>query len=133
MSKRTSKSVAPAAIEAPVTPAVEEQPSTEVAAAEAPASAAAVILAPAATAAADKLRKSAVKNPVAQVWANCHNAFALAAAEGKSAPSRAALHVINTAHGIAYYTSRTQIQAYLKASRNGTVLPAKLPKGLTIN
>jgi hypothetical protein len=93
----------------------------------------AVILAPAPAASGSKLRKSAPKNPVAQVWANCHNAFAAAKAEGKPAPSRAALHVINTAMEIAYYTSRTQIQAYLKASRNGTVLPAKLPKGLTIN
>lgn len=80
-----------------------------------------------------KKGKSTLAMPVAVVWAYCINAIASAKAEGKSTPARKDLVNGCIANGVAYYTARTQVQAYLKASGNGAHAPAKLPRGLNLN
>lgn len=77
--------------------------------------------------------KSTIQSPVAFVWANSHNLCSAAINAGQPLPSRKVLVDSAINQGIAYYTARTQVQAYLKASGGGTRAPAKLPKGLTIN
>jgi hypothetical protein len=122
MSKRTSKA-ATALAAANAADGIPEQ-----------VAAPAAILAPAAPSTPQSKRgKSLVESPVARVWYNCINAVAAAKNAGTALPGRKALHEINMADGIAYYTSRTQVQAYLKASGNGARIPVKLPKGLVIN
>lgn len=76
--------------------------------------------------------KSTVEHPVAATWAFCMNELARAHKAGQPVPSRKAL--VNGAHamGIAWYTARTQVGEFLKASKGGTQVPARLPKGLVI-
>src|SRR5690606_19009679 len=76
--------------------------------------------------------KSQQKFPVAFTWVLCHNAFATARKEGKPAPRRTDLVKAAMDAGVAYYTARTQVQAYIKASKHGTQVPAQLPRGVTI-
>jgi hypothetical protein len=79
-----------------------------------------------------KRGNSSVQSPVSFVWVTCLNAMAAAAAAGEAPPSRKALVTTCIDAGVAYYTARTQVQAYLKASNNGAELPAKLPRGVAI-
>jgi hypothetical protein len=79
-----------------------------------------------------KRGKSSVESPVAQVWVNCHNLITAAKSAGQALPSRKALVAYSIANGIAYYTARTQVQAYLKASLNGTITPKKLPRDVQL-
>jgi hypothetical protein len=76
--------------------------------------------------------KSTTDSPVARVWLTCHNMIAAAATAGTPAPSRKHMVATCIENGIAFYTARTQVQAYLKASKGGTIVPEKLPKGLSI-
>jgi len=52
------------------------------------------------------------------------------------APTRKAYMDACIGLGVTYYTARTQVQAFLKATKGGTVLPApgtKLPRGVVLN
>lgn len=101
------------------TPAAESKPAAAVVATAVP------------TPKAERLKKSTVALPVAQVWVTCFNLIQAATAAGKPVPSRKFLVDTCINAGVAFYTSRTQVQAYLKASRNGSIIPAKLPKGVS--
>jgi hypothetical protein len=77
-----------------------------------------------------KKGKSSIENPVAVVWITSHNMCLAALAAGQSVPARKALVAASIAAGAAFYTARTQVQAYLKASANGTQIPSKPPRGV---
>lgn len=79
-----------------------------------------------------KKGKSSIPFPVAYVWILCHNAFAKAQQAGTAAPSRKSLVAQAISDGVAYYTSRTQVQAYLKATANGTRIPKTLPRNVSL-
>lgn len=76
---------------------------------------------------------STIPTPVAQVWVTCHNACTKARNEGTAVPARKVLVGMCIDLGVAYYTARTQVQAYLKASLGGTVNPTKLPRAVVLN
>jgi len=76
--------------------------------------------------------KSKIEFPVAFVWMLCMNAIGAANAAGQPIPSRKSLQAQAEAAGVAFYTARTQVQEYLKQSKNGTVIPAKLPRGIKL-
>jgi hypothetical protein len=91
------------------------------------------VVAPAATSTPESKRgKSVVKFPVAAVWVTCMNMVAAATAAGQPVPSRTSMVAACRAQGIAFYTARTQVQAYLKASAQGTKQPAKLPREVSL-
>lgn len=75
--------------------------------------------------------KSEVTNPVAEVWALAHRTFEAAAPER---PRRKDIVAAGQELGIAYYTVRTQYQAWFKYTQSGTVMITAesegLPKGL---
>lgn len=98
--------------------------------APAPAPAAVVVATTASTPA--RRGESTIAQPVAVVWVTCHNMCVAARTAGKPVPSRKALHEACFAAGVTYYTTRTQVQAYLKASNMGTTTPSKLPRGVQI-
>lgn len=77
--------------------------------------------------------KSSVESPVATVWVNSHNMFSQARANGTEPPSRKDLVRAAMDAGVSYYTARTQVQAYLKASKGGTEVPTKLPRNVAIS
>lgn len=79
-----------------------------------------------------KRGKSTIQTPVATVWVTCHNMVSAAKKAGEAIPSRKALVAASIDQGIAFYTARTQVQAYLKASKNGTQVPDKLPRNVSI-
>jgi hypothetical protein len=68
--------------------------------------------------------------PVAAVWVTCFNMCAAALAAGQPIPARKALLAASQAAGATFYTARTQVQAFLKASSNGTTVPTKAPRGV---
>lgn len=92
----------------------------------------ATIVPPEARTPQSKRGTSTVDQPVAFVWGNSHNLCRAAIAKGEPVPSRRKLVQAAIDAGVAYYTARTQVQAYLRASNNGTQVPAKLPRGLKI-
>ena len=92
----------------------------------------AVLVAPAPSTPESKRGKSSVQSPVAFVWANSHNLIEAAIAAGTAQPSRSALQKDAIAKGIAFYTARTQVQAYLKARAAGGGKPAKFPRGVQV-
>jgi hypothetical protein len=81
-----------------------------------------------------KKGNSSVANPVATVWVTCANmCFTPTGAPVATTPTRAQLHNACSAMGVAYYTTRTQVQAFLRASVGGTVVPTVTPKYVVFN
>ncbi len=83
---------------------------------------------PATTAAADRKGKSTVDNPVGVAWVTCLNLMAKAG----SLPARKEMHVAVMAEGVAYYTTRTQVQRFRKWVADGADQDA-MPRGITIS
>ena len=82
---------------------------------------------------AQKKGNSTVERPVAVTWAVCINACAAARADAKvPVPGRKVLVAAAIDAGVGYYTSRTQVQAFLKASNSGRTMPSKMPRDLTM-
>ncbi len=76
-----------------------------------------------------KKGSSTCEHPVAQAWVTCLNATS---ANGGEPPKRSELHKACIAAGVAYYTTRTQVQKYLKWQANGA--PAgDLPRGVVVD
>lgn len=99
-------------------------------AATTPAPAAQVVVTTASTPA--RRGESTVSTPVAQVWVNSHNMCVAAREAGKPAPARKVLVAAAMDMGVTYYTARTQVQAYLKATNGGTQHPDKLPRHVVL-
>ncbi len=119
------QAAAPVAAESPAivaTPAIESESNSV-----------ATMVATTAATPAQKKGKSTIQYPVAYVWIMCINAFKAAKQNGTPAPSRKYLVAKAIEDGVAYYTSRTQVQAYLKASLGGTVQPKSLPRGVVLS
>lgn len=90
-----------------------------------------IVETPAPEAKPDILRKSAVTNPVAKTWLACDSAAVTHLAMGGEKPRRKDIVNALIAHGVAYYTARTQYQAWSKATDNGRLaLAAMDPKDL---
>jgi hypothetical protein len=90
----------------------------------------AVVEAPVSATPAQKRGTSTIGSPVAAVWVTCFNMCAAALAAGQPIPARKALLAASQAAGATFYTARTQVQAFLKASSNGTTVPTKAPRGV---
>jgi hypothetical protein len=97
-----------------------------------PAPAAMAVVVPTTAATPAKRGESTISTPVAQVWAIAHNMCVVARNEGKPVPARKAIMWAVTNAGVTFYTARTQVQAYLKASKGGTETPVKLPRHVTL-
>ena len=93
-----------------------------------PAPAKATFTKPASATPTVKRGTSTVENPVGAVWVTCLNAQA---ANGGKPAKRSDLHRMCQEAGVAYYTTRTQVQRYLKWNKEGAD-QAKLPKGVVV-
>lgn len=76
--------------------------------------------------------KSLITSPVAATWAISHNACVAARNAEQPIPARKTLVLAAINAGVAPYTARTQVQAYLKASKGGTVTPSKFPRQVEV-
>jgi hypothetical protein len=75
---------------------------------------------------------STVKFPVAVTWVISHNMCVAARTAGEPTPARKALVNAAIEAGVGFYTARTQVQAYLKASKGGTEAPAQMPRNVSL-
>jgi hypothetical protein len=81
----------------------------------------------------DRRGESTVAKPVAVTWVTCINAcFNPDGTPVGAKPVRNGLVALAMRAGVAYYTARTQVHLFLKASAGGTVMPEKLPQGVTL-
>ena len=97
-------------------------------AAEKAAGVTAVFIKPETVTPANRRGSSTVDNPVGVTWVLCLKATA----EAGSMPERKHLHKIVMDAGVAYYTARTQVQAYRRWVGNGSDPLSGLPRGVTI-
>ncbi len=78
--------------------------------------------------------KSDIDNPVAEVWALAHRAFLAALAAKAERPRRKDMVAAGQAMGIAFFTVRTQYQAWFRYTQSGTAMITAdsegAPKGL---
>jgi hypothetical protein len=93
-----------------------------------PAGPALAVLAPTTASTPARRGDSTIAMPVATVWLHCFNT---GLAKG-AAPARKVLVAECVGLGVAYYTARTQVDAYLRATKGNTVRPDKTPKGLVL-
>jgi hypothetical protein len=84
------------------------------------------------TAAATRKGPSTVKYPVAVTWITCINAMHAAFVSDKPTPSRKQLVAAAVENGVGWPTARTQVQAFLKASKGGTQMPQQLPRNVSL-
>lgn len=80
----------------------------------------------------EKRGESTVAKPVAVTWVLCINTCFPKGEAVTPTPKRNALVAGAMAAGVAYYTARTQVHLFLKASAGGKVMPEKLPQGVTL-
>jgi hypothetical protein len=71
---------------------------------------------------------STVKHPVGVTWVGC---LQLTHNNGGTPPKRSVLHTHVMGLGVTYYTTRTQVQGFLKWYKGGCN-PLHLPKGVTL-
>lgn len=81
---------------------------------------------------ANRKGNSKVAYPVAVAWVVCYNLQAQAQATGAPAPTRKTLMAGCINAGVTYNTARTQVQAYLKATKGATQAPATLPTNVQL-
>ena len=89
----------------------------------------AVFIKPETVAPANRKGASTIDNPVGETWITCINATA---ANGGAMPERKVLHQLVMERGVAYYTARTQVQAYRKWFTSGADTAQGLPRGVVI-
>ena len=84
---------------------------------------------------------SNIPNPVGMVWVTCIQVcFTVQTVNGVNTyvpvpvtPTRKHLHTLCMGLGITFYTYRTQVQQFLKATNGGTnLVGVKLPKGVNL-
>lgn len=71
---------------------------------------------------------STIQHPVGVTWVTCHN---LTLGNGGTPPARKVLHAAVMGLGVAYYTTRTQVQRYLAWVKGGSN-PTQVPKGVNL-
>jgi hypothetical protein len=77
---------------------------------------------------------SSTPKPVAQVWVTCYNlCFTTGGVPVTPTPTRKVLMGAVMGKGVTFYTARTQVQAFLRATSGGTVPPTVLPKHVVIS
>jgi hypothetical protein len=126
--KRTTKEAAAHEARIEAIAEADEQQYREELAAEQAAGVTAVFIKPETVTPANRRGASTVDNPVGVTWVLCMNATAAAG----SMPERKHLHKIVMEAGVAYYTARTQVQAYRKWVAAGSDPTQGLPRGVTI-
>ena len=92
-------------------------------------SAVAVFIKPVTVTPANRRGSSTIDNPVGETWITCINATA---ANDGAMPERKVLHQLVMDRGVAYYTARTQVQAYRKWFTAGADTAQGLPRGVVI-
>jgi len=95
----------------------------------APPAATAVFVKPETVAPANRKGASTIDNPVGETWITCINATA---ANDGAMPERKVLNQAAMDRGVAYYTARTQVQAYRKWFVAGADPTQGLPRGVVI-
>ena len=93
----------------------------------APPAATAVFVKPETVAPANRKGASTIDNPVGETWITCINATA---ANDGAMPERKVLNQAAMDRGVAYYTARTQVQAYRKWFVAGADPTQGLPRGV---
>ena len=92
------------------------------------ATATATFVAPERVAPENRRGASTVDYPIARTWVMCLN---MTEENGGTPPARRDLNKAGQEMGVAYYTARTQVQAYLKWFNEGSV--GATPRGVVID